>query len=268
MTTNEKTKTVSAEDLRKRSVLAFAVFVSLFAFAIAGFVFIRNTETINGLSKPLRHVLDFNAAVGERLVGPERIDRAKFPAPARNKPRVNGLVGLSEPIDISKWSLQVVSQSTVQTKSGLTLTLDQIHSLPRTEVTVEFKCIEGWSEVMSFGGVRFTDFMRAHRLGTKSGDEPDWNKRPDDLYRYVGLETPDGEYYVSIDMKSLLNSQTLLAFEQNGAPLSQQNGAPLRLYVPNKYGVKSLKRIGKITFTDQRPADYWEEDGYDWFIGL
>ena len=69
-------------------------------------------------------------------------------------------------------------------------------------------------------------------------------------------------------MKSALNPQTLLAYEQNGEPLTVAHGAPLRLYIPNKYGVKSLKRIGTITFSDTRPRDYWHEDGYDWFIGL
>jgi DMSO/TMAO reductase YedYZ molybdopterin-dependent catalytic subunit len=54
----------------------------------------------------------------------------------------------------------------------------------------------------------------------------------------------------------------------NGKPLGDKNGAPLRLIVPVKYGIKSLKRIGKIFFSDTRPKDYWAEQGYDWFSGL
>ena len=49
--------------------------------------------------------------------------------------------------------------------------------------------------------------------------------------------------------------------------LTHPNGAPLRLVSPVKYGVKSLKRIGTIRFTDERPADYWAERGYDWYSG-
>lgn len=121
---------------------------------------------------------------------------------------------------------------------------------------------------MSFAGTSFRDFLVRYKQGTRSGATPDWENNPDDLFKYVGLETPDGQYYVSIDMKSMLNPNTLLAYEQNGAPLEDDNGAPLRLYIPNKYGVKSLKRIGKITFADQPLRDYWGENGYDLFIGL
>jgi DMSO/TMAO reductase YedYZ molybdopterin-dependent catalytic subunit len=54
----------------------------------------------------------------------------------------------------------------------------------------------------------------------------------------------------------------------NGRPLLPQDGAPLRLMIPVKYGIKSIKRIGKLWFSDTRPPDYWAERGYDWFAGL
>jgi DMSO/TMAO reductase YedYZ molybdopterin-dependent catalytic subunit len=69
-------------------------------------------------------------------------------------------------------------------------------------------------------------------------------------------------------MKSALHPQTLLAWELNGQPLAPEHGAPLRLVIPIKYGVKSIKKIGSIRLTDKRPADYWAENGYDWFAGL
>jgi DMSO/TMAO reductase YedYZ molybdopterin-dependent catalytic subunit len=73
---------------------------------------------------------------------------------------------------------------------------------------------------------------------------------------------------VGLDMPSALQPQTLLCYEMNGAPLAIENGAPLRLRIPAKYGIKNIKRIGTITYTDQRPADYWAEQGYDWYAGL
>jgi DMSO/TMAO reductase YedYZ molybdopterin-dependent catalytic subunit len=54
----------------------------------------------------------------------------------------------------------------------------------------------------------------------------------------------------------------------NGKPLPYDQGAPLRLIVPTKYGIKSLKRIGVIFFSDKRPADYWYEQGYDYDAAL
>ena len=50
--------------------------------------------------------------------------------------------------------------------------------------------------------------------------------------------------------------------------LPEVDGAPLRLLIPVKYGVKNLKRIGKITFSDERPHDYWAENGYDYDSGF
>jgi DMSO/TMAO reductase YedYZ molybdopterin-dependent catalytic subunit len=82
------------------------------------------------------------------------------------------------------------------------------------------------------------------------------------------FETPDREYYVGLDMASALHSQTLLCYEMNDKPLEPQHGAPLRLVIPVKYGIKSLKRIGKIAFSETRPPDYWAERGYDYYAGF
>src|SRR6516162_3946657 len=53
----------------------------------------------------------------------------------------------------------------------------------------------------------------------------------------------------------------------NWQPLTREHGAPLRLYLAVKYGYKSLKRVGLIRFTDERPRDYWADRGYDWYAG-
>ena len=68
-------------------------------------------------------------------------------------------------------------------------------------------------------------------------------------------------------MASALHPQTLLCYELNGEPLTAQHGAPLRLVTPLKYGIKQIKRIGTLTFTDERPADFWAQRGYDWHAG-
>jgi DMSO/TMAO reductase YedYZ molybdopterin-dependent catalytic subunit len=72
---------------------------------------------------------------------------------------------------------------------------------------------------------------------------------------------------VGLDIHSAIHPQTLLCYEINGEPLSLAHGAPLRLVTPLKYGIKHLKRIGTISFADERPADYWAELGYDWDSG-
>jgi DMSO/TMAO reductase YedYZ molybdopterin-dependent catalytic subunit len=148
------------------------------------------------------------------------------------------------------------------------LRLQDVQGLPRTDLVTELKCVEGWSEVMHFGGVRFRDFVSQFGLATKSGRGPDPVGDPQDSYRYVYLATPKEDYYVGLDMASSLHPQTLLCDSMNWQPLTRQHGAPLRLYLAVKYGYKSLKRIGLIRFQDQRPADYWGDRGYDWYAGL
>ncbi len=82
------------------------------------------------------------------------------------------------------------------------------------------------------------------------------------------MKTPDEKYYVGWDIEAIMHPQTLLAYEMNGAPLTNEHGAPLRLASPTKYGIKQIKRIGSIEFTNERPRDYWAENGYDWYAGL
>jgi DMSO/TMAO reductase YedYZ molybdopterin-dependent catalytic subunit len=122
-----------------------------------------------------------------------------------------------------------------------------------TQVT-ELKCIEGWSTVIAWAGARFADFA-AHYP-------------PIPGTRYVRMDAENDDYYVGLDVESCLHPQTLLAYEMNGRPLTPAHGAPLRLVIPVKYGIKNIKLITGITYTAHRPEDYWAAQGYDWYAGL
>ena len=134
-----------------------------------------------------------------------------------------------------------------------------ILKLPRHELVTQFKCIEGWSQIIHWGGVRMADFIEAY---------PPARKPDGSLPRYIYMETPNGDYYVGYDLKVCRHPQTLLVTEMAGAPLTQAHGAPLRLHAPTKYGYKQIKRIGVIAYTDLKPDDYWTKLGYDWYAGL
>ena len=134
-------------------------------------------------------------------------------------------------------------------------------------MTTEMKCIEGWSVIVTWAGARFSDFAARYAPQTQSGDAPDVRKKPQDLLPFVGIKTPDGAYYVGLDLQSALHPQTLLCYEMNGKPLELEHGAPLRLVTPVKYGIKHIKRIGTIEYSMSRPKDYWAERGYDWGSG-
>jgi DMSO/TMAO reductase YedYZ molybdopterin-dependent catalytic subunit len=81
--------------------------------------------------------------------------------------------------------------------------------------------------------------------------------------------SPD-PYYVSIDLGTARHPQALLAIEQNGRPLTIGHGAPLRLLVPMKLGLKNIKAISKITYSVDEPKDYWSSEGrgYSHYDGL
>jgi DMSO/TMAO reductase YedYZ molybdopterin-dependent catalytic subunit len=143
--------------------------------------------------------------------------------------------------------------------AGLLLTMDDLDKLPRHELVTQFKCIEGWSQIVQWSGFRLADLMAAY---------PPARNAKGELPRYVYMETPDGNYYCGYDRTVCEHPQTLLATEMHGQPLTQDHGAPLRLHMPSKYGYKQIKRISLIAYTDEKPDDYWTKLGYDWYAGL
>jgi hypothetical protein len=141
---------------------------------------------------------------------------------------------------------------------GLLLTMVDIQALPRHELVTQFKCIEGWSQIVHWAGVRMRDFLESYPPALIGGQEP----------RFVYMETPNGDYYTGYDLSALRHPQALLVTEMMGTPLTQFHGAPLRLHMPTRYGYKQIKRIGLIAYTNTKPDDYWTKLGYDWFAGL
>jgi DMSO/TMAO reductase YedYZ molybdopterin-dependent catalytic subunit len=75
-------------------------------------------------------------------------------------------------------------------------------------------------------------------------------------------------YYVSIDLATARHPQTLLATHLNGQLLTVEHGAPLRLLVPVKLGLKNAKAITKLTYVAEEPRDYWAERGYSRYDGI
>jgi DMSO/TMAO reductase YedYZ molybdopterin-dependent catalytic subunit len=211
-----------------------------------------------------RKSFEFNERISQIFFRPTRLAREFSPAEI-TQDRLNGEEGMPGDFDPSTWRLAV--GGLFGRDQDLVLTLDDIKRLPRTVMTTEFKCIEGWSYIVQWAGVRFADFAAAYPPKTRSGAAPDVAGRPHELLPYVSLTTPDEGYFVGWDMSSILHPQTLLAYEMNSAPLTMEHGAPLRLASATKYGIKQIKRIGRIEYTADRPRDYWAEEGYDWYAG-
>jgi DMSO/TMAO reductase YedYZ molybdopterin-dependent catalytic subunit len=260
MTETPSKKEVSTSELKRRTRRSFIVGALSFVFGFFGLKWIFSRREDDGVPWPLRRFFQINEGVSRDFFRPKH-QAPEFSRVVDRDPRVNGDIGLNNEAlaNPKNWKLTVTTPSEDQPNSVMNLSLADVLALPRVETTFDFKCIEGWSETMTCAGARFSDFMARYKLGAKDATE---------YFPYVGLQTPDGKYYVSIDMESMLHAQTLLCYEMNGKPLSFDNGAPLRLIIPVKYGIKNLKQIGSIQFADSRPPDYWAERGYDWYSGL
>lgn len=245
-----------AKKYTRRSWLAFAALLGFGGAGWAGWSWLRRQPLDGGIRggipQPLRDALNVSDDVFTRTFSKARLLKEYPKTAAAKQVRVNGKVGLDPDLfDPAEWKLAV---SKLDGKT-LELSLAELRNLPKTEVVYNFKCIEGWSQVSWWGGVRFADFLAHYGLKAEA------------MKKYVGMSTPDEEYYVGIDIESALHPQTILAYEVNGQPLPLDHGYPLRLIIPVKYGVKSLKRIGTLFFDDEKPADYWAERGYDYHIG-
>ena len=211
-----------------------------------------------------RKTFEFNEKVSQVFFRPTKLS-PEFPPESVTPIRTNSFEGLEEELDPGTWSLTVAGLA--GRADDLILTMADIIKLPRTEMITEFKCIEGWSTIVHWAGVRFSDFAKAFPPKTQSGAPADVAGKPEDLMPYVAMSTPNEKYFVAWDMPSIMHPQTLLAYEMNGAPLRPENGAPLRIASPTKYGIKQIKRLGRIEFTTERPKDFWAEYGYDWYSG-
>jgi len=252
-----KERYLTDKQIRLRTWFAFLFFILAFCSGIAGWFWLKNQPgdggILGGIPKPLRAGLNVNDKFFTSTFNPNRLMPVFPKSQAVKKARVNGKIGMNENnFDPQSWKLQVLKAN----GDTLYFSLDEIKKLPKTEIVFNFKCIEGWSQKTWWGGVKFSDFIRYYNLDKESS------------LKYVGLSTPDEEYYVGIDMPSAMHQQTLLCYELNGQPLPSNQGYPLRLIIPVKYGIKSIKRIGTMYFSDQRPPDYWAERGYDYYSGL
>jgi DMSO/TMAO reductase YedYZ molybdopterin-dependent catalytic subunit len=123
-------------------------------------------------------------------------------------------------------------------------------------------CVEGWSAIAWWAGLRFDDLLRAYPPMSQAK----WARLESSVNRGP-WGNPD-PYFVSLDLSTASHPQTLLATHLNGKPLTVEHGAPLRLLVPVKLGLKNIKAITRISYTKDEPSDYWAKRGYSRYDGI
>ena len=165
-----------------------------------------------------------------------------------------------DPSYIPEWRLTLDGLA-----SGLSVSLNIRNLLASFQVHEQITrlvCVEGWSAIAWWAGLRFDDLLRAYPPMSQAK----W-VRMESSVNLGRWGNPD-PYFVSLDLSTARHPQTLLATHLNGKPLTVEHGAPLRLLVPVKLGLKNIKAITRITYTKDEPPDYWAKRGYSRYDGI
>ena len=208
---------------------------------------LTNDKSVNAM---LRKMSFFNDDVQALLFNPNEM-APTYPESMITRPfPFNAFYGIDDvpEVDAASYRLQV---------SGLVhgkrvWTLDELRSMPQEDQITRHICIEGWSAIGRWGGVRFSRFLK--QTGA------------DITAKYVSFHCADN-YWTSIDMPTALHAQTLLTLTYDDQVLPPKYGFPMKLRMPTKLGYKNPKHIVAIGVTNEYPGGYWENQGYNWFGG-
>jgi DMSO/TMAO reductase YedYZ molybdopterin-dependent catalytic subunit len=209
--------------------------------------------------RTLNRALTFDDDVAEALAsGNRRVRTYDKPDP---RPLRNNYHGRTPgPEYLADWRLNL---SGLAGDGSASLTIQELMSrFARHDMNTRLVCVEGWSHVAAWGGFRFADLLAAYPPAPGMR----WAAMRSGVN--LGASGQSEPYYVSLDLHTAMHPQALLATHHAGAPLTLAHGAPLRLVVPMKLGLKNIKAITDIAYVADEPADYWNERGYSKYDGL
>ena len=142
---------------------------------------------------------------------------------------------------------------------GMYSVADLTKGLEEESRIYRFRCVEAWSMVIPWNGFELKDIL--DRAGVQNGANYvafETANRPDQMpgVRFPVLDWP---YVEGLRLDEAMHPLTLMATGIYDKPIPNQNGAPIRLVVPWKYGFKSIKSIVRITVTDTEPPTSWNK---------
>jgi DMSO/TMAO reductase YedYZ molybdopterin-dependent catalytic subunit len=200
-------------------------------------------QVLTGMSR-------WNDRVQGWLFDPGRL-APEFPESAITRPfPFNAFYSEEEVVDVDGGAFKLQLAGKIRDKKPWTL--PELYALPQVSQVTRHICVEGWSAIGKWSGVRFSEFLQ--RIGADLGA------------KYVGFMCAD-EYYSSIDMQTALHPQTQLSFRYADQILPPKYGFPMKLRIPTKLGFKNPKHITEIFVSNTNPGGYWEDKGYNWFSG-
>ncbi|MEM7233118.1 MAG: protein-methionine-sulfoxide reductase catalytic subunit MsrP, partial [Planctomycetota bacterium] len=172
---------------------------------------------------------------------------------------------LAQRMKTSPWKIEISGL----VKKPMTIDVDQLmRKVPLEERLYRFRCVEAWAMAVPWTGFPLRALLElveplrsAKYVRFETFNKPDWGQG----FLYKEYPWP---YHEALTIDEASNELALMATGLYGKPLPKQNGAPIRLVVPWKYGFKSIKSIVKIELVEKKPETFWntvipEEYGFE-----
>lgn len=171
---------------------------------------------------------------------------------SKSDPKANAQGFVTDP-----WKLEIGGE----VDNPITLDLDDLYAIGLEERIYRLRCVEAWSMVIPWIGFSLSELIKKASPNSKAKYVAfetlhDPQQMPGQRNRFFGggIQYP---YVEGLRLDEAMNPLAFMAMGVYGKTLPPQNGAPIRLIVPWKYGFKSIKSIVKISLTEQRPATSW-----------
>src|ERR1700757_3602049 len=203
------------------------------------------------VQKALRAVSSWNDGVQNAIFRTNHLAPTFRPEQVKKPPRFNAYYQIEDvkPVDGASWTLELAGR--IDDKRPWTA--QQLYALPEQEIIIRHVCVEGWDYIGQWSGPNLRAFLQ--RVGA------------DLTAKYVYFVCAD-DYTESLDMATVLHTQTILATKYAGDVLADPFGFPLRLRTSTKLGYKNAKWIKAIEVTNDFRETFWSKQGFNWFAGI
>ncbi|MEN8842205.1 MAG: protein-methionine-sulfoxide reductase catalytic subunit MsrP [Octadecabacter sp.] len=136
---------------------------------------------------------------------------------------------------------------------------DLVADMTMEERLYRFRCVEAWSMVIPWNGFELADLLNKAGVQSSATHVAFETAVLPDVMPGVQRRVIEFPYVEGLRLDEAMHPLTIMATGIYDRPLANQNGAPIRLVVPWKYGFKSIKSIVRITLTDEQPATTWNK---------
>jgi DMSO/TMAO reductase YedYZ molybdopterin-dependent catalytic subunit len=222
------------------------------AASLGALTFLTGCDIIdsNAAEGTLRMMSKFNDKVQGLIFNPNKL-APTFPESAITRPfPFNAYYSQDEAPDVDGESYRLEIAGLVDNKKPWAL--DELYALPQEKQITRHICVEGWSAIGSWTGIRLSDFLQ--RIGA------------DTRAKYVYFICAEG-YSNTIDMATALHPQTQMTLKFADEILPRKYGFPMKIRIPTKLGFKNPKHVVSLVVTNDDRGGYWEDQGYNWFSG-